>query len=337
MEHLQHFLFNDDPFRSELSLQSVFENGPQENALRRIERAVRQARGLNVLIGETGSGKTTVVRRLFDSLEEEMFEASMMVVLHGAADADGMLRRYAAQLGVEEPASEREGLVAQIYENLAIIREDGRHAVLIIDDAAALAGPRALAEICSLPKLEYEDRRLLTLVLSGCPALGEALAVNPALADRIDVKVSLAPFTSDATSAYLEYRIRRAGGDPGVLEPAAVAALPQLGGGCPGRVNTLADNALFEAYLCGRQKMSRADVERAFRDLGWGSPRPNAAPPEVVPEVFHAPNPMDELDTEIETAFAQHHSAAGPLAPELGPPKTDDDDSEPIRAELLED
>src|SRR5262245_64945777 len=99
-----------------------------------------------------------VVRRLLESLEEEVFDASMLVVLHGAADAGWMLTRFASQLGIEEPAAEREALLAQIYEKLAIIREDGRHAVLIIDDAQALATHTTLAEVCGLLKLEYEDR-----------------------------------------------------------------------------------------------------------------------------------------------------------------------------------
>ncbi|MGE4606378.1 MAG: AAA family ATPase [Myxococcota bacterium] len=128
MEHLRHFQLSDDPFRNEPLMRGLFEAGPQEDALRRLERSVRQARGLSVLTGASGSGKTMTVRRLLDLLEEEVFEAGMMVVLPGAADVVWMLRRYAAQLGVEEPAAEREGLMAQIYESLASVREDGRHA-----------------------------------------------------------------------------------------------------------------------------------------------------------------------------------------------------------------
>jgi type II secretory pathway predicted ATPase ExeA len=159
VEHLQHFGLAEDPFRNEPRLESFFETHANRDALRRLERGLRQAKGLLVLVGDVGAGKTMVVRRL--RLEEEVFDASMLVVLHGAADASWMLGRFATQLGIEEPAPEREGLLAQIYEKLAIIREDGRHAVLIIDDAQALATHTTLAEVCGLLKLEYEDRRLL--------------------------------------------------------------------------------------------------------------------------------------------------------------------------------
>ena len=280
MEHFQHFGLAEDPFRNEPRLELFFETHANRDAMRRLERGLRQAKGLLVLAGEIGSGKTMVVRRLLENLEEEVFEASMLVVLHGAADAGWMLGRFAAQLGIEEPASEREALLAQIYEKLAIIREDGRHAVLIIDDAQALASQPTLAEVCGLLKLEYEERRLLSLVLAGAPSLELALANDPTLSHHIDVKVRLEPLDPTGAAAYLAHRIDAAGGNPAILDPGAVAALHALGGGLPGRMNTLADNALFEAFLCGRAKMTRTDVERAHRDLGSAAP---AAPPAEAP------------------------------------------------------
>jgi len=342
VEHLHHFNLKDDPFRNEPLLRFFFDTRQQQHALLRMERAVRQHKGLSVLVGNVGSGKTMVVRQLLDNLEEEVFEASMMVVLNGAADASWMLTRYAKQLGVEEPPREREALIAEIYDRLAIVREDGRHAVLIIDDAQALASPETLSEICGLLKLEYEDRRLLSLVLAGTPGLAEAIGNDGILSHRVDVKVELEAFDAETASSYLLHRVRQAGGDEGILEAACVAALHRFGRGIPGLMNTLADNAMFEAFLAGRTSVSAMDVERAHRDLGWESdpaqeysestpteaPVPAAAPPEIVqsaaatavePEpvtavdvsmLSHSPvltplrgGSLDDLDSELEAVF----------------------------------
>jgi type II secretory pathway predicted ATPase ExeA len=288
VEHLHHFQLKDDPFRNDPLLRLFFESGPQQDALRRLERGVRQSKALSVLVGPSGAGKTMVLRQLLDRLEEEVFEACMMVVLHGAADAGWILRRFARQLGVEDASGEREQVLAQIYEQLAIVREDGRHTVLLIDDAEALAQPGALAEVCGLLKLEYDDRRLLSLVLAGPPLLDAAFSADPVLGHRIDVRVALDSLTPAATSAYLDHRIRNVGGDPKILDPEAVRALYELGGGYPGRMNTLADNAMFEAFLCGRAQLTRVDVERAHRDLGW-SVAPTAS------EASTPPLPLTEL------------------------------------------
>ncbi|MDJ0852877.1 MAG: AAA family ATPase [Myxococcota bacterium] len=288
MEHLQHFGLSEDPFQNEPRLRDFQELEPHRIAIRRLERGLRQHRGLLVLTGELGAGKTMVVRRLLESLEEEVFEASMLVVLNGAADTNWMLTRFAKQLGIEEPSKDREVLLGQVYEQLAIIREDGRHAVVIIDDAHLLSSGDTLAEVCGLLKLEYEERRLFSLVLTGEEMLDAAILADPTLAHRMDVRVRMGPLPKEVAVGYVGHRVRQAGGTPAILDPDAAAALAEYGRGLPGRMNTLADNALFAAFLCGRDRITRADVERAHEDLAWehvvkGLPPAGAVPaqPEI--------------------------------------------------------
>jgi type II secretory pathway predicted ATPase ExeA len=288
-----------------------------------------------------------VVRRLLECLEEEVFEASMMVVLDGAADASWMLKRFVKQLGVEDPAPEREGMIAQIYDQLAIVREDGRQPVLIIDDAHALAKHGALAEVCSLLKLEYEDRRLLTLVLAGPVDLDQSLSADASLAHRIDVRVELASLSPEAAAGYLAHRVSQVAGNPGIIDAGALAALHELGRGYPGLMNTLADNALFEAFICGRNQMTRVDVERAHRDLGWAGVAPTTATPNApVPEVPQSPpvaadpvlqQTLNELDPELAAMFKTGPVAGGPPLPTTGPPKTEESEPEDLLVELIED
>ena len=348
MEHLQHFGLADDPFRNEPRLEFFFETLPHHDALRRLDRGVRQSKSLCVLIGDTGSGKTMVARRLLENLEEEVFDASMLVMLKGSADGMWVLMRFARQLEVEEPATDHETLLGQIYEKLAIIREDGRHAVLIVDDAQALASPETLAEVYALLKLEYEERPLLSMVLVGVPTLERALATDAALARRADVKVRLASLDLEAATAYLKHRIQRVQGSPAILEASAIAALRELGEGLPGLMNTLGDNALYEAFLCGRSRVSRIDVERVHRDLGWGAlpPAANGAEDRGMNSggaaVFE-PTPLaDEarsLSLADETAPMGVSGFPGNVSefpPDDGPPKAEDDEVEDLLVELVE-
>ena len=276
MEHLRHFQLSDDPFRSD-PLEKLDVSLPsQERAQARLERAVRQGRGLLLLTGPAGVGKTRVARWLFETLEEEVFEASMLMLLRRSVDSDWILPRLARQLGVEAPEQNREALVGQIHERLAIVHEDGRRTVLIIDDAHALADPATLSEVCALVKLEYEDQRLLSLVLVGAEPLDGLLADDPLLAHSVDVRVAMESLSREETSTFLEGRLAVAAGRPDLLLPGAVAALHELARGAPGRLNTLADNALFETWLARRDQVTRNDVERAAEELGWGSGRGEA-------------------------------------------------------------
>jgi general secretion pathway protein A len=359
VDHLRHFGLADDPFRDEPRLRDFFESRPAAEALLRLERGLRQGRGLCVLSGEPGLGKSMLVRRLLDGLEEELFEASALVVLPGAGDAGAVLARFARHLGVEAPAAERQSLLAQIYEQLAIVREDGRQAVLLVDDAEQLARGSALAELCGLLRLEYEERRLLALVLAGAQPLDAALAADASLASRVDVRVRLAPLDAEDAAGYLAHRLRSAGGDPAIFAPDAHDAIHRLGRGLPGLMNRLADNALFEAFLCARSRVSRADVERAHQDLGFDvapasaaastadanassplaprfsapQPAPHVSEPESMP---HAPfaGAGDELDSELEAIF-EDAADAKPSRDGLRSLRRDRDD--PLVARFLDD
>ncbi len=319
MDHLRHFGLSEDPFRDEPRPREFCETRAAREALLRVERGLRQGRGLGIVSGEPGSGKSMLLRRLLDGLEEELFEASMLVVLPGAAEAGALLARFAKHLGVEEPALERQALLGQIFEQLAIVREEGRQAVLLVDDADALGRGGALAELVGLLHLEYEERRLLSLVLAGSPALDAALAVDPALGHRVDFRGRLAALDRDDTDRYLAHRLGLAGGDPAILAPEAVEAIHQLGRGLPGLLQRLADNALFEAFLCGRRRVTRGDVERAHRDLGFAAGPPEPRRPEAA-----GPGREDEpggwqAGTGCPPAAREREKAAvawGPLAAE---------------------
>ena len=312
MEHLHHFGLADDPFRSDAADKFDVELPSQQDALARLDRGVRQGRGLVVLSGAVGAGKTRVARRLYDGLEEEQFEAAMMVVMRREVGAEWLLARIARQLGVERAETDREAVIRQIYERLAIIHEDGRRAVLIIDDAHGLANPDTLSELCGLVKLEYEERRLATVVLVGAAPLDAAIGADPFVSHHVEVRVPLAPLARDEAIAYLGARVEAAGGSGEIWLPGASAALHELSGGAPGRINALADNALYEAWLAQRPQVTRSDVERAHADLGWGAadrhgahPARRATPVQaeltdpIAFEIANAPDP--ELDAVFET------------------------------------
>jgi type II secretory pathway predicted ATPase ExeA len=291
VDHLSTFGLDRDPFGCDAQLLWYFEGAGFAAATQRLQRAALQGKGLCVVTGRGGVGKTMLVRHLLQVLEEEVYEASMLVAVPGITDLRWLLTRWAQQLGVESPASELAAVLAQLYEQLAIVREDGRKAVLIIDEAQVLAERGILAELRGLLNLEYEEKRLVTLVLVGAPSLAEALSAEPALRERIDLRVSLQPIQPREVVGYLHHRIRAAGGNPAILESSAVAALTKLCGGLPRRINAIADDALFHAHSQGRVSATAADVERAAAELDAtaDAPVPPAASASPTSELGLAP------------------------------------------------
>ena len=351
MEHLSTFGLDRDPFGCDAQLAWYFEGAAFGDATRRLHRAALQSKGLCVVTGRGGVGKTMLVRHLLEALEEEVFEASMLVPVPGITDMRWLLTRWAQQLGVEAPSNELGSVLAQVYEQLSIVREDGRNAVLILDEAQVLAERGLLADLRGLLNLEYEEKRLVTLVLIGSPAVAEAVANEPALNERIDLRLSLPPLQPKEVAAYLHHRIRVAGGNPAILESAAVAALTKLGGGIPRRINALADSALFEAHVAGRVSATDIDVERAAAELGLESSaagsvvppapaNPARSPARLRTEerAFAAPAPIQREDVfgggdvELEIGDVLAESTPQRAPPPIGRAHTDDSDLQPQRS-----
>jgi type II secretory pathway predicted ATPase ExeA len=315
MEHLYHFGLTRDPFANDPRPQSVFESQSQEDAERRVRRALAQKKGLVAIVGEPGSGKTLLVRRLLEELEEEIYDVSLLVPHRGIADTPWILSRFGQQLEVDVPAAEPAELLGQIYEKLAIVREDGRHAVLMIDEAQVLCSGPTLSELRGLLNLEYEDQRLLSLVLVGLPELGGSLARDDSLAGRLDVKVRIGRLADHEAGAYLRHRLEAVHADPGLVGDDALAALIAHGGGRPRLLNTLADNALYEAYAAGATCVEAVHVEAAVGDLEPASGAPARSPAPATPVSRPATSVGEAAATQLFEPATHAAPAAAPSRP----------------------
>ena len=116
---------------------------------------------------------------------------------------------------------------------------------------------------------------------------------DPRIAPRVEVRVSLQPLGMENSTAYIAHRLGVVGGQMEVFPPATLEVLYKLGRGRPRLLNTLADNALFEAYLAGRTTIDASDVERAAGDLGIG-PDPGAT--------FTTPTPVAPAEDGLPLA-----------------------------------
>ncbi|HTS79273.1 MAG TPA: AAA family ATPase [Myxococcaceae bacterium] len=272
MSYLEHFGLTEEPFSNAPVNRFYFESPQHQQALVRLTHAVSRMRGLSVLVGDIGAGKTTLARRLLDALPEEEYEAALFVIIHSGVTASWLLRRIALQLGVENPAQEKLALLSQLYQRLMQIHEQGRKAVVLIDEAQMLETRELMEEFRGLLNLEVPERKLISFVFFGLPDIERNLRLDPPLAQRVAMRYRLEPLTADSTRSYIEHRIHTAGGTSLPFTPAAIEVLHQLSGGSPRIINTLCDNALFEAYLAQETTVDAPRIEEIARNLAFGSP-----------------------------------------------------------------
>ncbi|MFL5349450.1 MAG: ExeA family protein [Hyalangium sp.] len=305
--YLDFFELSTEPFSNAPVSRFYYNSAQHSQALTRLMHAVGYMKGLSILVGDIGAGKTTLARRMLDSLPESEYEAALLVIIHSGITANWLLRRIALQLGVENPAQEKLALLSQLYQRLLQIYESGKKAVVLIDEAQMLETRELMEEFRGLLNLEVPERKLISFVFFGLPEIEKNLKLDPPLAQRVAFRYKLEPFTAESTEAYVKHRLRLASSPRLPFSPEALLAIHQASGGTPRVINTLCDNALFEAFLARQETIGAELVRRVADNLGLvGSalPAPEGAlaKPAPLPTSRAAGSKVDlaEIDRYLE-------------------------------------
>lgn len=291
MTYLDYFELTTEPFSNAPVSRFYYNSTQHSQALTRLMHAVSYMKGLSILVGDIGAGKTTLARRMLDSLPESEYEAALLVIIHSGITANWLLRRIALQLGVDSPAQEKLALLSQLYQRLLQIYESGKKAVVLIDEAQMLETRELMEEFRGLLNLEVPERKLISFVFFGLPEIEKNLKLDPPLAQRVALRYRLEPFSAESTEAYVKHRLRLAGCPRMPFEPAAIEAVHRHSGGSPRVINTLCDNALFEAFLARRETIDAPMIDQIGDNLGIGKKALSDAPAPAATNGHPAPRP----------------------------------------------
>jgi general secretion pathway protein A len=279
VSYLEFYELTQEPFSNAPVSRFYYSSAQHAQALLRLTHAVSGMKGLAVLVGDIGAGKTTLARRMLDSLPEEEYEAALLVIVHSGVTAGWLLRRIALQLGVENPADEKLALLSQVYQRLVRIYESGKKAVLLIDEAQMLSSREIMEEFRGLLNLEVPERKLISFVFFGLPEIEDHLRLDPPLAQRVALKYRLEPLNAEATEAYVRHRLKLAGAPRVPFTEDALMRLHTHTRGIPRLINTLCDNALFEGFVARARVLDEGFVDRVARDLDIAVPQDLPPPP----------------------------------------------------------
>lgn len=311
MDYLDFYGLRQEPFSNAPVHHFYYDSAQHSQALVRLMYALRRMKGLALLIGDIGAGKTTLARRLLDALDEDEFEAALLVIIHRDITTDWLLQRIAIQLGVERPSPDKLSLLSQLYHRLVEIHDAGKKAVVLIDEAQMLATRDLMEEFRGLLNLEVPDQKLLSFVFFGLPDVEHNLRMDPPLEQRVALKVRLEPFDLGSTDAYIRHRLRTAGTESTILDAEAVRMVHIASGGIPRLINTVCDNALLEGALNRQHAVGPDLVRRVARNLGLPTEEP------VTPSAYaRAPQGASFLPTLLPGEPLEPSTGPGPASSE---------------------
>lgn len=260
--------FRMKPFSNTPDSRFYFNSKQHSEAITRLVYAVDNMEGLAVLIGKIGAGKTTLARRMLESLDPENFVVALMVIIHSAITPDWLLRKIALQLGVKKTEDQKLLLIGQLYQRLVEIYEEGKKAVILIDEAQMLQTRELMEEFRGLLNLEVPGKKLLTFVFFGLEELDNYLALDEPLKQRIALKYSLNSFDRPSARAYIIHRLKIAGVDHPIFSEDAVNLIFEMSKGTPRVINTLANNALLEGFFLKKRYIDQNLIRQIGTNLG---------------------------------------------------------------------
>ena len=261
----QHFALDRYPFETPASVADLFPSRAVRETATRL-RHLLSLRGIGLLTGEAGCGKTSSCRRLVAALRPGEHKAFYVSLTTGS-----VLDTYQAigwQLGLEVPRFRAPAWRAIRAEIARLARDARQLPVLIIDEAHLLAHD-VLEELRLLTSFRMDSLPRLCLLLVGLGSLRGRLAlkIHASLRQRIAVRHHLRGLDRDELEPYLAHRLGLAGCDRELFEPAACEALYQASRGLPREINRLAHFALLTAAHDQAAAVSRAHLDQSRTEV----------------------------------------------------------------------
>jgi general secretion pathway protein A len=267
------FSLEDSPFVLTPDPRFLLRSKGHHEILSTLLYGVTSQKGLMALIGDVGTGKTTLCRTLIRELPKDV--QSALVLNPHLSDAE-LVGAILDDLGLERKGASKGELMTQLSQHLLAAGTEGKTVVVILDEAQQMS-VEALEQIRILSTLETATRKLLQIVLSGQPELEERLQQRELrqLDQRIGIRCYLKPLSRKDSFRYVEHRLRIAG-LPGAVpfSRAALARVYAHSGGIPRVINLVCDRAMMAAYSARAREVTPAMVRTAIKNLqGQGGPR----------------------------------------------------------------
>lgn len=276
------------PFELTPNPRFLFLSARQREALSNLRYAFEAGRGFTLILGEAGTGKTTLVRAALQGLKSG---CRYVVVNNPTLTRQEFVEYLASALGLSQHAtSSKAGFLTELTRDLATRHAEGITTGLIVDEAQSLPH-ELLEEIRLLGNIETSTAKLLNVVLCGQPELADRLN-EPSLRQlkqRIALRCQLGALSLAETAAYVAGRLRIAGGAPAeIFTRGAVVAAHEAAEGIPRTINVICDNALIGGFANQVKPVSEEIIESVVADFDLrpaaGDSRQGSRPVRELPE-----------------------------------------------------
>jgi type II secretory pathway predicted ATPase ExeA len=265
MDYLQFFNLNDDPFRLTPDPLYFFPSQEHNEILTSLNYAIEQKEGFSLVVGEPGTGKTTILRILIDHWKEK---ADIALILTPRLSPEEFLQAVLEDIHVNLKEINRNEML-KAFRDILIEHSRTEKRVIIIVDEAQNVPDETLEELRILSNLETEKEKLLQIILIGQPELKKRLQADhlKQLNQRITIRATLRQLSRSETSDYISFRLIKAGKGTANFDEDARKRIYKASGGIPRLINLISSRAIMAAFVSGSAEIKKNHVNYAIEHL----------------------------------------------------------------------
>src|SRR6266478_6447992 len=263
---LKFYGLDEQPFGVTPDPRFLYFTAGHREALAALYYAIEERRGFSALVAKPGMGKTTLLFRLLESLQDSTRTAFLFQT---GQDSREFLDSLVRDLGISAAANDLPSLHEALNEMLVQEMEANRRVVVVIDEAQNLS-EEMLEAVRLLSNFETPAAIMIHIVLAGQPALADKLA-GPALTQlrqRVGSVAQLQPLTLKETKEYVGHRLRAAGfKGPQLFTSNALESIAKISEGIPRNINSICFQSLSLGFVCQKRPIDSEVVREVARDL----------------------------------------------------------------------
>lgn len=254
------------PFAKDIKASDSFPSTAFAETIARLEY-LKKTRGMGLVVGEPGAGKTFALRAFAESLNPSLYKVIYFPLSTGTVM--DFYRGLAAGLG-EEPKYRKVDLFHQIQHAVQRFFRERKITPVFILDEMQMAKDLFLCDLSILFNFGMDSENPFILVLSGLPYLLDRLTLNQnrPLLHRIMMRYKVEPLSKEEVAGYIQHHMELAGAKHAVFTDTAVEAIASLSRGWPRLVNKLATHCLLYGCQAKKEQIDAEVVRLAAEEAG---------------------------------------------------------------------
>lgn len=265
-----YYQLKENPFSATADPEFFFSSKTHSAAIANLVYGIEQRKGILVVTGEIGTGKTTLCRKIFKLSTKNI---KFALILNPKCSELQLLQMIVADLGIQTKSKNKFGLVHALNQFLLSESSQGNNIVVVIDEAQHLS-VKQLEHVRLLSNLETEKEKLLQIILVGQPELYEKLLLPELrqLRQRIAVHFHVQPLEREDVRNYIQHRVQKAVSDLHVSKrivftDQAIDSIYHFTKGSPRTINILCDRALLAGFVADTFSIDDAIIENCAKEI----------------------------------------------------------------------